>query len=207
MNDTRKKRKPVSLVSNQNHGDHPYIEKLGTRKFKKVPWCIYFYYIKPQTRGAPIVRRYSYSKAGSEIQPTELAEVITRLTLNAKRPDDQQNPWPEGYDWKGIVWRRRSYFVVVVDDPARKFVPGSGMTFSALGSENITFYDAKDFKLTVAGRDLPVFYCINHMKKNRDGDDLGSSFYYRFYLHTDPRLPDVVYPESGGQNQGPGIPP
>jgi hypothetical protein len=196
-----------------NYGDSPYTHKSGTPKFKRLPWCVYFYYIGEKVGNSRPVRHYSYQKAGGPITQAEMPNIIRRLAINAVRSDEEQYPWPDGGNWENIVWKRRSYFVVLLDDPTVKFVKNNALILTNEGNPNVTFYDAKDDEIDVdktglQPRKVTYLYCINHLKKSSGGSDLEGKLDYRFYLNAEPSLgPRTRYPESGGQNEGPGVPP
>jgi hypothetical protein len=156
------------------------------------------------------IRRYSYAQAGSEIDYDDVPNLLARLTLNARRPEHEQFPWPEAYDAKNRVWRRKSYYAIVIDHPTFGFIQGQdGIIIRNNNSEaNYTLYDGQVKSIQVGTGQCSAFYCINHFKKDRGGNDHSSSdpLYYDFELNTN--LPEGIrYPDSGGTNTGPPIGP
>jgi hypothetical protein len=161
-----------------------------------------------------LIRHYFHEDLGKQIEKSELADIVTALSTNAKKDENDQIPPPDGSGLNFIVWRKKSYIVFVVDDPAVVLSKKAAFNIgsSVGGTPNHSFFDAwdmPDIDLSEQGdgsRMASAVCCINHMKANDAGDDLGSTAQrFRFRLHPDPRHP--LYPDSGGTNMGPPVPP
>lgn len=185
--------------------------------YNERPWSIYFYYIDGD-QGSYRVRHY-FKLYNAAIQRNDLPDLIEDLVANARLPLAAQDPQPNGSNFKNIVWRYKSYIVVLVDDPAFELVEDAAVDLRYKETNhNHSFFDAKDFKIDLPRPDggpgtqrVTAFCCINHMKRNLDGDDLkiNEKQYYYFAVN-DPqsnirfgRRPD----DDGGLNLGPPTPP
>ena len=188
--------------------------------FDEVPASIYFYYIgeKVGTNPRP-VRHYFYIHGRDRILDTpvnpQLEEIVRSLARNAR--SNGNNPPQFGADWNYMVWNHKSYLVVLIDDPSVQFETGNGIEFnpSNNGTPNHSFFDARNFGVPLIyqgqTRLAPAVCCINHMKRNEDGDDLGDyPEFFHFVLHTSPQLEELRrldVEDSGGTNMGPPAPP
>lgn len=208
---------PATTASTQNHGDNPFYKRHqsqgGHSAYRKTPWVIYFYYISGSVEN-PQIARYVYNNYFIPLDYNEVPEVMRDLGLNARKPRAEQYPWPETTGPTDIEWNRRLYLAFLIDIPDVSFEnEENGIVFTAQKSakENVSFYDAKvcsvDLDSTGSTR-LNALYCINHMKKDRGGQNEDSDSYYHFDLFTQPRLGrEKEYPDSGGTNVGPPVPP
>lgn len=201
--------KPQTKSVAENYGDNAHDPKRTSTGYKKIPWCIYFDYLKPLSATELKVRRYSFENPGSEILYDEVPNLLTRLTLNARRPEPEQFPWPEADNTRNRIWRRKSYFAIVIDHPDYWFIENQGVIFLDNNSErNYTLYDGQVERISVGSDFVSAFYCINHMKRDRGGNDISNNpMFYRFRPNTNRPLPPAFYPESGGTNMGPPVGP
>lgn len=192
-----------------NHGANANDPKRTDTGYKKTPWCIYFDYLKPLSDNELMVRRYNFENPGSEILYDDVPYLLTKLTLNARRPENEQFPWPEPQDDRKRLFRRKGYFAIVIDHQDYWFIENQGLVFSESESPNYTFYDGQVERIRVGSEFISAFYCINHMKKDRNGNDASSSpMSYRYTPNTNRPLPrSAFYPDSGGTNMGPPIGP
>jgi len=200
------------------------IKKLGKRKFRKIPRCIYFYYLGPDGTGSYETRHYYYTYEDEEIEPEDLPAKIIELARNARLPEDDQSPPPDGADGNYIVWTRKSYLVFLMDVPNAEFDVDNGIEITAKdGSPNYSFFDGIQFKVTLpvhpnGTTNAAVAYCINHMKRDQNGNDLKREApRFRIKLNTNLEkigLKDALRKlrfrkrvDDQGTNMGPPVPP
>ena len=188
-------------------------ERLWKKKrFRKTPWCIYFYYIGKRTNGTKFVRHYYYTNENEELDPEDLPDRIKTLALNARLEDERdQKPPPTGSDLHFVVWTRKSYLVFMIDIEGLNFDPNDPVSITSVsGNPNRSFYDGKMVTITLpthaTGTAAPsVFRCINHMKKGNGADQDGKER-FKITLNTIPQL-SIVSHDDGGTNMGPPVPP
>jgi hypothetical protein len=185
----------------------------GNRHYKDpsgkgtVPHCIYYYHITPSAD--PPTRVYFLDKR-RPISTFELGGLIAELARNAH--SDGDSPSPCGWDMTDLIWRRKSYLVVVLDDPATSLVKGDGFQFP--DANNHTFLDGADFDVDVSSTPGVVemrsgLWCINHMM-NEAGQDLGGTDFEIFRVHFNTgggSMFAMSYPDDSGTNMGPPLPP
>lgn len=169
--------------------------------------CIYFYYIKVTPAGPETRVYYRFDKT---IPVTNIANEITTLTINAY--NDMNNPPCLGSEMSDLDWRRKSYIVVMVEGHTLGNPPfrmqednhPNPNTFGRVTPARVEVTDGNGDPLTLTGG-----YVKNTMKHYARADDLekndpGESF--RVILN--PPIPSIVrYPDSGGTNMGPPVPP
>jgi hypothetical protein len=183
-----------------------YDTKRLDRNFRSPPACVYFYYIiwdKKEKRWKAL--HYYRTFGSAQIEYEDIYPILVDLIENARDEIDNQLPPPSGAEFEYIVWTRKSYFAIFVDDDRIKLEP-NGLSIWSPGEDNYSFFDAK--QLTYDDRAL--VYCINHIKKNEQGSNLGyASQQFKFKLTTTPDLPWFSRrpPDSGGTNMGPPVPP
>jgi hypothetical protein len=197
------------------HGHDPHDRRYGHPPYDDTPWSLYYYHITEE-RGGLITAEYKVASVDEEIRKSDIEDLTRRLALNARRPPREQFPIGRTVRWRDVVWRRRSYFVAVIDIPGTVFKEPA-MIFKADwdGYPNYTFYDGENFSVEVGASTLSAFYCMNHMKRDQAGTGLGKGLpvehrKYSFDFNTEPTLErrgTPVYPDSGGTNTGPPIPP
>jgi hypothetical protein len=241
------------LISGSRGYNHDvYDKRLGMNfpTHQRAPHCIYFYYVRLNTNGKLKVTHYFWPSGdpSDENNPPDprdwpviknetgappdqnLRDIVKRLALNArpsvKWPDKDPKPLPET-SFKGIIWRRRSWIVIFVDEanwslferttvnsrPAIVFT--SNATDQACTS-NETFFDADDFSIDMPRRRWPgqtdkrtAIAFVNHMKKNHAGDDLSSGEVqdFKFSIFFNVKYADgsdimkVIF-DPGGTNDG-----
>lgn len=202
--------------------EDPYRSRKEYPPFDKTPASIYFYYIGPKDAGGSrSVKHYFYVHGYDTIADpprpaaSELEERVRLLAINARSGGN--NPPQCGEAWKFIVWNHKSYLVILIDDPDIRFAPDAGLEFvqDNNGTPNHSFFDAREFYVSLSypgGPQLaPALCCINHMKRNEAGDDLGDyPEFFNFVLHTNKQLGQrylLDYPDAGGTNMGPPAPP
>ena len=179
--------------------------------FKAIPHCIFFYYIKKNAGGNYYnVRHYYYPGELDQPLATQAAvkAKVEALVANARIPEENQCPPPIGADWEYPVWDRKSYLAIFIDNPNVALLsPAIEFTQRPATTDtyNYSFFDA--WEDTIDGR--PVIFCINHMKMDAPGTDLNfAAQYYHFDLNTNPPLRfSIAFPDSGGTNMGPPVPP
>ena len=187
----------------KNAGGHKVIDKSN---YGDVPECIYFYYINPYLRW-PMRVYYAEIPKGKTIK-----KVVQELADNAV--DDEHSPPPCGWSLGDLRWRRRSYLAMVVDDPNERVNPDDPAIFDiARGQSNHTFLDGEYVDIT-AGKSkkaLTGFWCINHLKKDEKGGELGDDEKQAFSIA--PNSPSarqamaVLGGGDSGTNMGPPVPP
>jgi hypothetical protein len=206
------------METNTGQGDDPtadtevpgnvFDRKLGTPNFRKIPHCIYFFYIGQKDTVSTFNKILHYYDRGDEHPidtPAKLQQRIGALVRNAREPNrTNQFPPPIGETWKHIVFDRISYVAFALDFPMT-----TQPTFSASHrpAPNHTFYDGE--VIEVEG--CKVAICVNHMKKEAQGTALGRERQeFVFDLVTNPGITwegMPLYPHSGGTNTGPAAPP
>lgn len=166
-------------------------------KYMLVPHMIYFYYMRINTDAKLEVDHYTY-EPGGPIHPYEsgghnpanniraqvqhIVDCVRGEITDAAVIKDAVNN-----SFENIEWKRISYIVFFFDEEhwsLHKEANGSeGVRFvSNVGGAyaNHTFYDADDFLVRVrndnTGRvtQRSAIAFINHMKRNANGDELGS---------------------------------
>jgi hypothetical protein len=199
--------KPSRQATSTSAYDHP---RWGTS-----PRTVYYYHLTPVPGPDEFdVKAYYYER---ESRIGSIKNVIRKLALNA-RADDAVPPLC-GDSVTSFPWRRKSYIVFLIDSPVLRLVPGDAIQFYTVGGspENHTFFDAEDFDdIDLATPDDPgaptvsAVCFINHMKRAADGIDLdvGEMQHFHFRLNYGPRARGRSrFPDSGGTNMGPPVPP
>lgn len=210
-----------------NRNDNPYDAGPLMNGKKLAPSCVYFYYIGPDPNNDPYVREYYYSVKSGTLEMGALKTELEKLTKNARiRTEADQVPPPIGSDWKRMVWYRKCYIVILIDDPSFVFEQ-VGVAFDTVPyntKPNHSFYDAWndwiDAPLSDGVKRLcPMVGFINHMKTEAGPDLDKTAERFHFSLLTKPPLIDIQppaigsgrirgrYPDSGGTNMGPPVPP
>jgi hypothetical protein len=182
-----------------------YNPKKDASPYNYIPYCMYLYYVgSPLGPGGPSVRHY-YRASDEAIDDSSLKKFITDLANDALLPSTSYI----GSDWKYIYWNRVSYITILIDRPNLLLTKGNGLTFVHThgGHKNHTFFDAKDFNdIDVGGNQRTAVCFINHLKQ----DDTGvwplanEHQYFRFEINFGSKF---LYPDSGGTNMGPPVPP
>lgn len=193
----------------------PYRKRRKERKFKERPWSAYLFYFGPKPKKKGEVRcvdRYFYESHHGPIRRKDLSTLVAWLALNARRPDAEQNPRP--YPKTVLnVWKRKSYLIVLVDDPNFKFERNAFMIVPNEANEpkkhaNHTFFDAKNFnniKLPNSNDRVSAVCVLDHMKRYDEDDLMDEYEEFDFRLNPDPRGRRLD--DDGGKNLGPPVPP
>ena len=196
-----------------HYGYNPYEERYlnGTTNFTTLPHCMHFYYMGFD--GAKQDFRHYYHDNGDDpIAYDYVPTLMGKLARNAVFKD--YNPPKHGEDFRDIVWRRRSYVAVLMNSPLYKFWNNAGLHFldKNNGTENFSFFDARDFMLDVPaiGGGMvarSAMFCMNHMKKDAIGNniDSGQSLFYSYeFVFQLGNMTDQPWRyDPGGTNQGP----
>lgn len=175
----------------------------------QVPHTIYFYYAAPTGGGSGYdVRAYIWCE-DNKILPAALPGHIARLTSNARQ--NGSNPKPIGKSLNDVPWWRISYLVVALEDPtgfdADNAVEITRDDGSANGHPNHCFFDGGDGSITVPGEaDIQAMWTVNYMK-NKSGKDIPKGKVHKFIFRFNPARGRPFYPDSGGTNMGPPVPP
>jgi hypothetical protein len=191
--------------------------------FDKVPWCVYFYYVRLDTDGRLRVKHYYYDP-GVEIPYDSLQQVLQHLVDNVR--GDDNNPGSNGSDFKGIVWGRKSYIAFFIDEESWSLYKNGdameGISFDHSPTPNHTFFDGIDLKLKVTSKktgavtERSAIAFVNHMKRSDAGDDLDGEgekqdfkfeMIFRVKFADDTTAPLTVIFDPDGTNMGPPVPP
>jgi hypothetical protein len=211
---------PDSLVQAGGVQGDPYTIRATSSPFDVIPRTVYFYYINPASRE---VKHYVFISTTADITKAVLNDLIKNFVDNARGTPNPRLPLPQyGADWQYVVWMHKSYFVAFVDDPTYRPIPGGAFEVTQ-PAMNFSFSDAWEEPVTLphlsTGQltQFKAICCINHMKGDFGGSDLGSVMQHvDFELNTTPTLPnhvpphcaaDLAYPGTGGTNMGPPVPP
>ncbi|MEA3030213.1 MAG: hypothetical protein QOG13_1538 [Sphingomonadales bacterium] len=237
---TRQERFAVSATPT-NHSIYEERYVAGKPGFDKLPHCIFFYYVRVNGNGTLEISHYFYENFDEEgvslpipRDEATLNGLMKTLALNA-RPTGSGNPPANGSNFRNIVWNRKSYIGIFIDegnwalhkfanqDPGVLFItdPKDGKA----GLENHTFFDAMDLDIT-----MPIFrpksgaptedqrsaiVFMNHMKADEAGNDLGgggTGQFFQFKMFFGVKFADgtdgmTVIFDPGGTNMGPPLPP
>lgn len=165
---------------------------------------IYFYYLTEdtgiETTAAYVAHRRNPILHGN-VQ-TSISAILNEITLGSLQPS--------GSDLGDIVWRHKSYIVVVLDSPGEKLTQNDAVTFELIGGGgNHSFRAGKDIPaLPAPYQHLSAFYCYNLMK-HKDGHVLGDGEFERFQVvvnHGQPQhhvLPNMFTHQDSATNLGP----
>jgi hypothetical protein len=142
--------------------------------------CIYFYYLKetPDLKEKTRAFFLEYDHAlNRDALEKEIPKLIEKANNGAIRP--------VGWKLGDIRWRRKSWFVVVLDDDHHKLKPGDAVSFefkSSTGQSpagpNHNFRYGKDIPIS---RTITGFVCYNQMKGShgRPLDDESEVFFVK----------------------------
>lgn len=168
--------------------------------------CIYFYYLTEDPDPRYNLRVFVIDRE-RYIPPQEMQREIETIVADIRNG----NLTPCGWAFGDVKWRRKSYIVVVFDDPNGKLSRGNAVEFlHNVGGDDHPFRDGDDIQQfgTITG-----FYCFNHMKQQGTNHDLppGKSECYKVTAIHEHRLGGAVTSIRGhndtGTNMGPPIPP
>lgn len=181
------------------------------------PCSIYFYYLVPGRNGDLTATASFFENGVVEITYQHLKERAAILVGQVRQGHITHAPDPcEDIE---ICWRRRSWLLYVLGDPALQFVQNP-MRFETEAGTNLAynhaFMDGREFPVDLdSGERLSATACINHMYANEHQDDLEVLGDYQEF---DIRLSynrmrggwiasgPLEY-DSGGTNMGPPVPP
>ena len=202
---------------------HPYKTKRDKGHYiERKPYCIYYYHVTDITRGAWKVRHYYVSDNG-DIRRQNLKDRARELGRNGKR--NGHAPPKYGDDLADIVWERISYIMFLFDIPGAKLrrnnqaIEVYHKDDHGNKKDNHSFFDADEFTVDLSDNEdgsyeRDVVFCTNYLQKDMNGGKLpdrgkGQYFAFNFYFE-----PDSIgggsglrQPDSGGTNQGGGVPP
>ncbi len=202
--------------------DHsPYKTKLGSPKFDKHPFSMSFYYIKVNADQSWQSTHYFYDQ-NTDIEEEHLDLVLPYLADNAIK--GKNIPPKHGENFREVIWRRKSFIAFVVDSADFKLKDGEeGLIVEHQSHPNHTFFDARYIDTgnweDSAGNllnNLSCILCINHMKGNKYGQDIGEreeKVYFSLQLESRGAaaqgrgLAAEFSIDSGGTNTGPPVSP
>lgn len=187
--------------------------------FQYVPRRIYFYYLTLDADAAPTAEHYRWDNKDSSgawipITEADLPSLVTNLVANARGNKDK--PAPHGQNFIDVIWKHKSYIVILIDEDGWSFHTRAGGQTAATfnvdkgSTPNHSFFDAFDLRLQIGGKDRHAIAFINHMKRNADGDDIQDGeeqdFVFDGYVDVKYRGASdflTVILDPGGTNQGP----
>jgi hypothetical protein len=217
----KRRRASADAATFRASSDDPYESVHTQSNYDDLPHCMYFYYITMDPNGIVKVRCY-YEMYSTYVKHEDVEYEVKKLALNARKPRIDQFPPPCGDSCNFMVWTRVSYLAFVIDIQDYKLpVPTQYPKMLHIdrnhGMKNHTIYDAVekmiDLPPTQSGKtgQRPAVWCINHMKADETGQAKIPRELQRFYIriHTDPELTLSydTFPDSGGTNMGPPVPP
>lgn len=200
-----------------------------SNNFNYTPYWVYFYYINITSKGELLVKHYLYSeKSGGKLQPIphekkRLEDISRDIAASARLPDgDPRIKYtPIGYNFKDVVWTKKSHIIFFFDESGWEFHRSRSQTSPVTFSEatpNHSFFDALDLNEEKI-EPWTAVSLINHMKRDDDGNDLKGPEvpehdpmrrqYYKFTMVLDVSYVDatasrmIVSMDPGGENQGP----
>jgi hypothetical protein len=221
-----------------------YEQRLGDPNFPEfagLPRCIFFYYVRVNASGKLEVGHYFYHNGGKRCDPKTwspiphdkgtLEAIVQKLAKNGRRSIPKlRHPPVEGKNFSHIVWDRKSYVVIFMDEFNWKLHKSSndqpGVVFitdkerDVAATQNHSFFDALDLDIEMRTfmslkkdtRSAIAF--INHMKGDDKGNDIGDgvSQLFRFKIFLDVMFEDdtaamTVILDPDGNNLGPPVPP
>jgi hypothetical protein len=121
-------------------------------------YYMYFYRLEPQGSRYRVTL-YVYED-GNPIDENRRDRIIEKLARNAHIEDVY--PPICGWDFGDLKWRRKSYFVVLLDDRNDRFQDHNGIHFI---TRNYSFADGGDLpSVDIGGNETrSAIWCINHM--------------------------------------------
>lgn len=175
--------------------------------------CIYFYYVKYNKEERPVVKLYYQADEDTRIRDeVDLRRIIKVLARNAIEGDFA--PPPCGDSFGKVPWRRRSYFVLLVEGLDCELSDPSDVSiaFQECEEVNHSFFNARlmdiDLSDDNSGAMVTVFHCVNLMR-HKTGRDMRGGEREKYLVDI---LPDSdrrvrFEDDDGGTNQGGPIPP
>jgi hypothetical protein len=130
--------------------------------------CAYFYYVTPGRIGNDghfhaNVRAFLMQE-GDFASSRDIKELIPEWAQRAK--NNQMTP--VGWGLGDLRWRRKSYFIVVLDAADWDFTSERQLS---IREESETFSDKTLLKFTTAdGTEMQAIYCRNHIRKKGGGE-------------------------------------
>lgn len=154
-----------------------YESRKHKTNYGKVPRSMYYYHATVDRSGDLIVTNFYHDNGKEKIESNDLPKLIRKLALNARLPYGHVPP-KHGDDF-GDIWRRKSYFVILLDDNQYQFLPEAVVVYYGdTYNPNYAFFDAVNVPIDVSplkdGSQMRTAVCIlNHMKKDAQGTDIG----------------------------------
>jgi hypothetical protein len=126
---------------------------------------------------------------------TEIEYILTEINTG----------WiqPSGFQLGDIRWRKKSYFVVVVEDPKYWLAKDNAVSFTYQGGGggNHSFKSGKDI---LVGSNVTRFFCINHMRKyGAQGGDVDANGEQYTVTLNHPMAVNILAHSDTGTNTGP----
>lgn len=237
----RKRQDEIALRTGApNHDVYERRLAAGIPGFTAVPHSMHFYYMRIDRDGRLRVAHYTYVDGNpadpDTWQPIEYSEarlrpLVETLARNA-RPSGLKNPPRDPEEnFQNIVWRRKSYIAIFLDEAHWKFhkypAQDSAVVFitepknGKTGTQNHSFFDAMDLELDMPINGGPAtdkrsaIVFVNHMKGDEQGNDIGDGveqfFQFKMFLDaafaTGQAVPMTVIFDPDGTNMGPPIGP
>jgi len=173
--------------------------------------CIYFYYVQQDAAGLGVRVYYHFDEDTPIEDGQALMKLIEKLGANARLGD--YAPPPCGHSISSVPWRRKSYLVVLLDDPVLKFPDKDALQITFRGDPheavNHSFFNAQKLYVDLpgdhAGQVVTALCCVNLMQ-HKDGRNMKDEDDPEEYsISVIPGGP--LRRDDGGTNQGGPIPP
>lgn len=200
---------------------HPYKMKRTRPQYSAKPYCIYYYHVTDITTEPWKLKHYYLSDNG-DIRRGDLERLARSLGRNAMKIHGTPPPM-RNEDFEDVYWTRISYIMFLFDIPGVSLQHNRALEIEYLDGSgrrrpNHTFFDADDFTVDLSdngdgAHERPVVYCVNHLQKDTRGGRLeeDETQYFIFNFNFEGNVvgvrPIIRLPNSGGTNQGGGVPP
>lgn len=201
-----KKESATNKSNSQAITDDVYTVMRGEIDFEKVPACIYFYYVGEDGKTS---KNYYYTDGENKpIHYDKVQGIVQRLAANAAASG--RDPPQDGINSDHLVWSRVSYLAFVLSSDQASWDGQAIKVTADDGEPKHGFYDGMDKQIDIGGGKMRwAAWCINYMK-DMDWKDLGNedrTCRLDLQIKTGKARKKVPWPDSGGTNMGPPVPP
>jgi hypothetical protein len=161
------------------------------------PHFAYFFYVTKGGAGHPNVSTRRYDHGGP------ITDIEAVIATEAEKAVQGSLKW-DSSGLGGLIWRKRSYMVVIQDDPPHVFEDETGFVIE---DGDVSFTDMKFMKLDVdegSGKTRPVQvnYCENLLKQKDNKPWTDKPDVYDLHLRPKPPYARPNHDDTG-QNLGP----
>ena len=175
--------------------------------------CIYFYYVKILDGKTDITAYYHFDENTPIRDKPDLIRIVRQLGQNARIPDHA--PPPCGTGFSAVPWRRKSYFVVLIDHKTHIFENEKSFNIvfkDGKEKENHSFFNAQKLNIDLSynsSGDMVTAVCCVNLMRHVSGRDLQGKETEPYSVSLSPKgLPMLHYRNgTGGTNQGGPLPP